>query len=60
MKKHLSNLSLFAVLLILLALPIGSFGMGKIDGGSVLSVMDTRTVDQEEFETDETTLPLLR
>jgi hypothetical protein len=52
MRKHIGDLSLFAILLSLLFLPVGSFGLAEIQESkeNVLSIVNTRTVTTEEAE----------
>ncbi|OGC47859.1 hypothetical protein A2886_03285 [candidate division WWE3 bacterium RIFCSPHIGHO2_01_FULL_42_13] len=52
MKSHLGNLGLFVVFLILLGLPFGSFGAGKImvNKTSVLSEQSVRKTEQRALE----------
>ncbi len=52
MRKHFSNLGLFAVFLVLLGLPFGSFGANKIliNNATVLSEQSVRRTEQRALE----------
>lgn len=52
MKKHIGDLALFAILLSLLFLPIGTFGFAEIKESeeNVLSIINVRTISIEDVE----------